>query len=529
MLNSVTQVQVHEQQQQLEAIDHLITNIVLSKAAKDVWYGSITAEKEEKMPDYSQYQQEIKADIAETLQRVQSQPILFIGSGFSLRYANGPNWEMLLTQLANGCPTIDKDFAYFKQKYDGDLTKVGSHFATEYFEWAWSKEGKKQFPAELFGSDIPRDAYIKYKAAELLRHLTTEGVGKALHGELEALKKLGPHAVITTNYDALLEPLFPQYEVVIGQRVFRQSSLVVGEIFKIHGSVAEPESMILTKEDYETFDRDKKYLSAKLLTYFAEHPLLFIGYSATDQNIKNILYDMSRMFTPTSSLMSNIYILQWDNSIAEHSMPAKEQVLEVGDAINVRIKSISANDFGWVYEAFSVGGTMEKVDLKALRALANRMHNLIRTDIPTKNVQVNYEALEHAISNEETFGKLFGVTNLGDPAAANANHPYLASQLAEQVGLSHWYYVNQLIDQVKTATGFDMKGFDNIYHVNIKTGQAASSRTRKYSDAAVALLKKVQNGMKYDIPKTVLDAQPQPQVKATAKAKAKSKTASAKK
>ena len=68
------------------------------------------------MPDYAQYQQEIEADIAETLQRFQCQPILFIGSGFSLRYASGPNWEALLTQLAQACPTIDKDFAYFKPR-----------------------------------------------------------------------------------------------------------------------------------------------------------------------------------------------------------------------------------------------------------------------------------------------------------------------------------------------------------------------------------------------------------------------------
>jgi hypothetical protein len=79
--------------------------------------------------------------------------------------------------------------------------------------------------------------------------------------------------------------------------------------------------------------------------------------------------------------------------------------------------------------------------------------------------------------------------------------------------------VNQLIDQVKTDTGFEMKAFDNIYHVHIKTGQAASSRTRKYSDAAVALLKKVRSGVNYEIPKSVLDAQPL----------AKAKTAPAKK
>ena len=35
--------------------------------------------------------------------------------------------------------------------------------------------------------------------------------------------------------------------------------------------------MVLTKEDDKVFDRDKTYVCAKVLTYFAEHPLLFIG------------------------------------------------------------------------------------------------------------------------------------------------------------------------------------------------------------------------------------------------------------
>jgi hypothetical protein len=142
------------------------------------------------MPDYAQYQNEVRADVADTLQGAQCQPILFIGSGFSLRYASGPNWDALLTKLAEGCPNIDKDFAYYRQKYDGDLTKVGSHFAKEYFEWAWSKEGKKQFPPELFSAATPRDAYLKYKAAELLQDLTTANANKELLAELDCLRKL---------------------------------------------------------------------------------------------------------------------------------------------------------------------------------------------------------------------------------------------------------------------------------------------------------------------------------------------------
>lgn len=456
------------------------------------------------MPDYSQYQKEISEDIAETLKRLQSQPILFVGSGFTLRYAAGPTWIELLSDLAKKCPLIDKDFAYYLQKHNNDLPEIGSVFADQYFEWAWTPAGKKSFPAELYVEGVPRDAFIKFAAAQRLKNLSSEKATAALKSELGALTGMGAHAVITTNYDNLLEPLFSNYEVVVGQNVFRQSALVVGEIFKIHGSIDDPKSMVFTKEDYKAFNDNKKYLSAKLLTYFAEHPLLFVGYSAADPNIRNVLHDISKMFRPASEMIPNIYILQWDPAQTEQSYPAREHVVEVGDDVTVRIKCIITNSFEWVYRAFGVGGTMEKVDLKALRALAHRMLNLIRTDIPTKNVQVNYESLEHAISNEEAFGNLFGVTNLGDPAAANANHPYTSTMFARELGYKHWTDTNKLITRIKSETGFDMKASDNIYHVNIKVGQAEASRARKYSDAAVALLKNVRDGKQYEIPKHLL-------------------------
>lgn len=70
--------------------------------------------------DYKQYQEEVSADIAKVLGDAECQPILFVGSGFSKRYAKGPSWEELLTILAKKCPQIDKDFAYYKQAYNGD-------------------------------------------------------------------------------------------------------------------------------------------------------------------------------------------------------------------------------------------------------------------------------------------------------------------------------------------------------------------------------------------------------------------------
>lgn len=155
--------------------------------------------------DYAQYQQEVTADIASVLAAASCQPILFIGSGFSKRYAEGPNWEELLRKLAATCPLIDKDFAYYKQAYAGDLKKIGSLFTDLYREWAWTK-GKADFPAEYFTEAYPSDIFIKHTVAKLLADLGPKN-GKSSYGsqaldaEIAALKSVSAHAVVTTNYD----------------------------------------------------------------------------------------------------------------------------------------------------------------------------------------------------------------------------------------------------------------------------------------------------------------------------------------
>jgi hypothetical protein len=76
--------------------------------------------------NYEKYQEEMTADIGTVLKTTECQPILFIGSGFSRRFADGPSWEELLGQLAEACPLIEYEFAYYKQKYPS-LAKIASN------------------------------------------------------------------------------------------------------------------------------------------------------------------------------------------------------------------------------------------------------------------------------------------------------------------------------------------------------------------------------------------------------------------
>jgi hypothetical protein len=117
--------------------------------------------------DYKQYQEEVTADVAKIIADASCQPILFIGSGFTKRYAKGPNWEELLGLLAKNCPLIDKDFAYYKQAHGNDLTKIGTVFSQLYHEWAWNA-GKKNFPQEYFAANTSSDIFIKHAVADIL-------------------------------------------------------------------------------------------------------------------------------------------------------------------------------------------------------------------------------------------------------------------------------------------------------------------------------------------------------------------------
>ncbi|AZE00995.1 SIR2 family protein [Pseudomonas chlororaphis] len=446
--------------------------------------------------NYSQYQEEVTADILNVLGQAACQPILFVGSGFSKRYSQGPSWEELLRRLAGTCPNITLDLAYYKQK-NKSLVEIGSIFSDCFREWAWTS-GREFYPKEYFSEDFPSDVFIKHSIALMLESVVAGANGDfgaaELNDEISALQAMSPHALITTNYDQLLESIFPDFERVVGQQVLSKPYLSIGEIFKIHGCISDPLSLVLTEEDYLDFDADKKYLSAKLLTYFAEHPLLFVGYSAEDPNIKSILYDVTRMFKATQALTPNIYILEWDASISEQSYPARERVINVGGDVSVRIKSISAKSFEWVFRAFGSNGALEQINVKLLRALMARTFNLVRRDALAKQVEVDFSMLENAVESDESFAKILGITSLNGPASVNANYPYTLQLVAEKLGYGSWNGAHKLIERLEEITGFDMKESDNPYHFKLKTGKSLNSFTRKYSESAVILLGKVRAG-----------------------------------
>jgi SIR2-like domain len=450
-------------------------------------------------PPIAQYRSQISGDLAACVSKMGCSPILFVGSGLSRRYFSGPSWDELLDHLAAQCPLIDRKYAYYKQTLGSPLL-IGK-FARLYQEWAWG-QGRNQFPDSMFDNDVPPEAYIKYKIAEHLKAIApaalTNLADHPLALEINALRAIKPHAIITTNYDQFLELLFPDYQPIIGQKVIAGSAVLYGELFKIHGCVSEPNSLVFTQQDYEVFIKKKKYLSAKLTTFFSEHPLLFIGYSASDQNIRGILSDIDEILSATGTIIPNVYIIEWNESAVPIDLPAREKLVEIEGGRSVRIKAIETNSFQWVFEALAAAQPVSVIPLKLLRALLHRAHDIKRYDVPKQIVEVNFKTLEHAVESGQAFANLLGITTVDDPTRLNADFPHTSSMLAEHLfgDYNKSTSVNALIKKLKQETGIDLKVSDNRYHILTKTGKKSS--THKYSDTLLILLEKMRDGKPYD-------------------------------
>ncbi len=132
-------------------------------------------------------------------------------------------------------------------------------------------------------------------------------------------------------------------------------------------------------------------MSAKLLTYFAEHPLLFIGYSASDSNIIKILSDIDEILRDEQEVIPNIYFLEWDKNAETNTYLSKDISINLNEGKRIRIKRIVAKDFTWVFKAFSMNKPFESIHPKLLRAFLARTYDIVRSDIPKKTYRSRFQ------------------------------------------------------------------------------------------------------------------------------------------
>jgi len=312
--------------------------------------------------------------------------------------------------------------------------------------------------------------------------------------EIEKLRDIQPHAIITTNYDEFLETIFnhdddgdeydeERYKVIVGEQILENQQNSVGEILKIHGTSSEPDSLILTKDDYEEFNSRKRYLSSKMLTYFAEHPLLIVGYSATDSNVRRILSWMNQVLSE-GEVAEDIYFLEYERDIDDRTTYENTKRIQLGGDQYITVKRIVAKDFEWVFDAFS-GGDGFEIDVRTLRKLLANTYEVVRKNTPDTEV-VDVKRVEEIANNSEELATVLGVSVGNDRVSFQFDHDYRPSEFYEIIGVGNAEnFKRDVLLPIWDREGINITQFNNRYHVAFFDQGAVEPRL--YSQAAIDL------------------------------------------
>lgn len=366
----------------------------------------------------------IRDYLTASFKKAPAAPFLFVGSGFSRRYLNLPDWKQLLQKFCS----IEK-FEYYMSSAGKDLPEVASLMAEDFHEIWWNSPEYKENRILYHGQSEDRTSALRFGICRYIASLTSAPINfvDGLAAEIDALRNLNIEGVITTNWDNLAELLYPDYRVYVGQdELLFSNPQSIGEIYKIHGGAERPHSLVLTASDYSEFRAKNPYLASKLITLFVEHPMVFIGYSLTDKNIRALLHAVASVLTQDKldKLSENLVFVQRAHG-EEPSHAKTVMALEDG---NLPITIIRTDDFLPIYEALDA--VKRKIPARILRYCKEQLYELVKTsDVSNKMHVVD----ANTIKKKEDVEFVIGVGVAAERAGAIGYKAINAYDLFEDV------------------------------------------------------------------------------------------------
>lgn len=335
----------------------------------------------------------MKNKITEIVKKFSTTPFLFVGSGLTRRYYNLPDWRGLLEIFARRVK--DDDFAYMSYESKAKVSnpqaglypKVAELIENDFNEKWYANPAMRQLNDTYL--DAVKEGVSPFKAeVAMFIESHSELVG-GYHDEVERLRAISKNSIsgiITTNYDCFIESVTDNYSCYIGQEQLVFSAIQgIAEIYKIHGSTTQADSIVINEADYLEFDKRSAYLAAKLMTIFLEYPIIFLGYSIGDPNIQKILKAIVECLSVENAkkLENRFVFIEYEKGfdsveVAPHTMTF--------DSKMISMTKIKLEDFGLLYDALAERKT--KLPVKLLRMFKQEFYNYVLTNTPTANMRV---------------------------------------------------------------------------------------------------------------------------------------------
>lgn len=342
---------------------------------------------------------DIEAELSSVFSQRSSGPFLFLGSGFSRRYIGLEDWEGLLSRF---CLT-GKPYAYYKSSANNDTPKSAQLIADDFHDLWWGHDEyaiKREHSAHFIND---RTSPLRLEICDYLQHKHLNEIPQTILEEINALKECDVDGIITTNWDVFTESLFPDHTVYIGQKeLLFSNTMNIGEIYKIHGCCSVPDSLILTETDYHDYNNRNAYLASKLITIFVEHPVVFIGYSISDTNIRDLLKSISLCIGK-----ENIAKLRDNLIFIDRNEPIGGPIIETSylqfDSIQIPVKVVKTKNYTPVYDA--IAQFERKLPARVLRFCKERVYEIVKGQNPDKKIAVvDYDKIQDENDIEIVFG-----------------------------------------------------------------------------------------------------------------------------
>lgn len=209
----------------------------------------------------------------------------FMGSGISVS-AGAPTWQALIEELAKvaGLPREDAQ----RLAKDHDVLDQAAYIH-QLFSRAFPTNPTAFADAVIGAVDKPR-----------------YGLAPALLASLEA------EQAITLNYDRLFE--LAAEDAQLRRRVIPGPSNEEERwLLKLHGTVRDKSSIVLTRDDYLGFNADRAALSALVKATLMTRHLLFVGFGMSDAHFHEIVHDVRRALPQRESTFGTVLTLSDDS------------------------------------------------------------------------------------------------------------------------------------------------------------------------------------------------------------------------
>lgn len=162
---------------------------------------------------------------------------------------------------------------------------------------AYVKNGDLLTLAEFARSKLGKHEYVTLLKKIFDKPLQPQNVHKLI-------ARTDYRAVVTTNYDRLIETIFT-FERGAAPTTFTSDSIPAmatafwtsdAFVFKLHGDINFPESLILTAQDYDRSILRVPHLRSFLQSVFINYTVLFVGYSLSDPDFQVLLKELTAIF-----------------------------------------------------------------------------------------------------------------------------------------------------------------------------------------------------------------------------------------